>query len=198
MTSSRIVRSQTTLGRAAFFIMGNFVLLEYNLIKIELTRMKIAATRFWLIAIGIGAIASGCNYLISPLQYGMDSCFFLPNGYTYQVVNDHHLYKGGWNSEGRRIDSFEFGNRIYIDDRYVVGEVIPTGTGSKHIDSNEEVSKYEYFILDTKAGKYAGKLNKAQWQRALQDVGIESEVKLEPRSAWTDKMWRQYGRGKQC
>lgn len=151
----------------------------------------------WIVSASVGAIASSCNYLFEPIQYGLDSCFFLPNGYTYQTVNMHHIKKGKWGgSGGPIIATFSFGNRIYINERYVVGEVRPPGV---NLDDPNLEDKYEYFILDTEADTYSGEMSQSDWQEQLRKLDIADEVKLVPRSGkLSSEMWKRYGRGKQC
>ena len=162
-------------------------------------RSKKKAVRFlsYVAKISATAVLSGCSYLFPPLDFSFDSSrTFMPNNYSYVTVDGtQYLIEGKWDDGGRQITYFNFLKRIYVDRRYIVGEIVPAGVSE--VDPDVE-SKYKYFILDTKSDIYSGELNYPQWIDELTELDID-ESELAPRSKqWKEQMWSQFGRGEDC
>ena len=146
-----------------------------------------------------GIIVSLSYYLFANILYAnitysrCGSSVPLPNGYSYVLPESgyHFFYKKGGHAS--RTASFYFINRIHVDDRYILGEVSPRPKASQKSNNNRD-SKFNYFIIDTKAGRLSGEISEAVWKKELKKSGIRHVI-LEKRSdKWRYKMCSRYGR----
>lgn len=108
----------------------------------------------------------------------------LPNGYEYFVPQSgmHMIVK-----KGGGVNLGYYLNRAYVDDRYVVGEVILRPEASDRSDQEHEFS---FFIFDTKSGRYSSDLTKSQFEEDLENLELWDEVELVGRDSefWLKSM----------
>jgi hypothetical protein len=97
----------------------------------------------------------------------------LINGYSYTVPESgHHLIEGNY----RKIELGYHLNRIYINDRYIIGEIT---------ERPGKANQYSFFIFDTKTADYTSNLTQHDFDVEIGRRGIE-EVNLVGRD---DKDW---------
>ena len=102
----------------------------------------------------------------------------LVNGYKYAAFDNRNLLE---RDGGLSIELGYFLNRIYIDDRFILGEVLKEPTGKISLP------QYSYFILDTtssvhRSPKYQLNLSKEEFEVELRKIGIWEEVRLVDRN----------------
>ena len=108
----------------------------------------------------------------------------LPNGYEYIVPNsgNHMLVKAG-SSHSAPLGYYL--NRAYVDDRYVVGEVLERPSVEESSQATESSS---FFIFDTAYGQFTSELNAANFESKLREIGIWQDVELVGRDS---RQWLQ-------
>ena len=141
--------------------------------------------------------AIGCE----PLDKRLRGIYPLPNGYEYTNYNGMHFIE---KEEHKALYLGSFLNRIYVDDKYVVGEValkhgcsedetqsMACEMSIRHFPkgcSELEKEPYCYFVLDTENGDYTSKLNRQEFEIKLKEIGICQNVELVARR---EKNWWQ-------
>lgn len=108
----------------------------------------------------------------------------LTNGYRYGVLESgrHQLLT----ESGAVIELGYHLNRLYFDDRYIVGEVTNRPEDSEQPSKNKS---YSYFIFDTNSRYYISNLNQSEFRDELKSLGILDKVVLFSRgdSNWLRK-----------
>ncbi|NEQ47028.1 MAG: hypothetical protein F6K00_27205 [Leptolyngbya sp. SIOISBB] len=112
----------------------------------------------------------------------------LTNGYRYVVFGsgDHRILGG---HEAIKLGYYL--NRIYFDDRYIVGEITERPTSREDSLAGK---RHSYFIFDTVTGQYTSKLNKSDLEAELRRLEILANVQLSSREdrKWLKKQNRSY------
>lgn len=94
----------------------------------------------------------------------------LTNGYNFLVDarrDDYIVGNGGKIRLGVQV------NRIYIDDRYIIGEVYD---GPREQADREE--DYSFFVFDTQTTDYSSGMDESAFETKLKQLGIQKKVKL--------------------
>lgn len=97
----------------------------------------------------------------------------LTNGYRYGVLESgrHQLLT----ESGAEIELGYHLNRIYFDDRYIVGEVT---NKPKDPEQPSQSKSYSYFVFDTEDHRYKSYLNESEFRDELRRLGILDKVVL--------------------
>lgn len=104
----------------------------------------------------------------------------LTNGYSYSVLGTgRHRLLGN----SRQIELGYHLNRLYFDDRYIVGEITEEPDNPEQLNQER---RHSYFIFDTNTAHYTPNLNESEFETELRKLGIWEDVKLSSRD---DRNW---------
>lgn len=113
----------------------------------------------------------------------------LTNGYKYAVYDRrrHQLAK--------TYTRWELGchlNRLYFDDRYIVGEISICEPPTPEVPNPKK--QYTYFIFDTETTTFVRHLSESELETLLKRIGIWEDVKLVGRGSpkWLKKQKRRW------
>ena len=131
--------------------------------------VRTPSPRLWALAI-LSIALSSCE---PSGIFAINRDYPLPNGYEYIVPNsgNHMLVRNGG---GHALLGYYL-KRAYVDDRYVVGEVLERPSAE---ESNNAEQRSSFFIFDTASGQFIPDLNEADFKSKLRDIGIWQDVEL--------------------
>jgi hypothetical protein len=100
--------------------------------------------------------------------------WMLPNDYEYFVPQSGMHMIGKEGTQGIVLGYYL--NRAYVNDRYVMGEVMLAPEDPDGL--TQTTDEFTYFIFDTQSGKYLSDLTKSQFEEELKRLGLWNEVEL--------------------
>lgn len=100
--------------------------------------------------------------------------YSLTGGYRYASFDGYRLLE---KDKRRPLDIGGHLNRLYFNDRYIVGEV------NTKPSSRNGYQQYLYFVLDTESEAYEAMLNEDEFERVIEELGLASTVNLVDRDS---------------
>ena len=130
-------------------------------------------TRYRLMGIlFLGLLLSNCDSLAA-FEKRLLGEYALPNGYTYISETGQHEIKNENLSVSYLLGTFL--NRVYVDNRYVLGEV---SGGGECLSLDGSQGRHCYFVFDTVNGEYISGLSLEEFEEELTRIEMSKDVEL--------------------